>query len=1581
MTGISNIADNGKSRDVYAIKLELELSRVQQERQFLQGLWSEKEASLTSIISEQRKVISLLESVLKNNQHLLDAMHEGGQKKEEEFLALASEIESSFTELQASVSELRKNLANAEHLLERKEQELHENFAKTQHLTQEVNRLESNIEQVLVESDRRKLDLEALTKVATEDAKMLQGLEEEINVLRKNLSNAEHLLERKEKELHDGFAKTQHLTNEVSRLETKVEQVLAESDRRKDDLEALTKVASEDAKALQDLEEKIHILTNNKRLLKQQMASNSEEFLKRAVLLENEVKRLASELSDEKQRSLEARNKLLQDTENRISEKTGLLQLEVKARDEQLTKLSLDLEQKRLSELQLGKEKIKLEDDKAVADKLRLSAADALEKEKDEHAKQKVQFEELNGQYEKKIVVLQGLLSREERYKAIINELETKASHEKEKAYGTISYQLGYSILQAGKSIRGFFRLPMALLRIRHIAKQRRVASKRLRDSRDLEKANAIGKSTVAFLQNQLNPGERSTAQPELKIAGVMDEFTYHSYAPEAKILQLHPENWENQLVDFAPDMLFIESAWQGLDGLWKTKISNAKEEIQGAIEWCKKNGVPTLFWNKEDPVHFGTFLPIAGLVDYVFTTDIDCIPKYKRKLGHNHVYLLPFAAQPKAHNPVEKYDRKDAFNFAGSYYLRYPERQRDFASLIDTVEKYRGVEIYDRNFDNPHPHYTFPEKYRRFILGKLPFSEIDKAYKGYKFGINMNTIKQSQTMFARRVFEMLASNTVVVSNFSRGVRLLFGDLVVSSDNASQLQSQVQQYCESEISYRKFRLLGLRKVFSEHTYAHRLAYIKSKLTGQTYEFQHAHVYVVARVRNETELKYVRENFERQTYTHKSLLLISTDDFYIADSAISSETTVCRSLNQFVLQLNNMEDPSARISIFSKTDYYGANYLFDLALSGQYSDAKVVGKSAFYSQAEFGIKLVNDGSQYRPCEELMARCALFNRAILTENLVNEIYESPESVSIKQQEMLAIDEFNYCRITTGLPIKDVEDLVGDLPIADQGISYSTQLIAISESLESLPDDIANEETISEPMLTAEELFNLIVEPASSAIQFKMQKNVFRITSKLPENKHAYVYTKRNFRRDELNLVLNSEFKFHCSGPLSVLTVFEFQDKDGKKIAHSMNKVGDAHALAIPEECVFVRFGLKLQGAGYILIDKLVFGSKRERPFAVIGKSPSLIVSKQYPDYDDLYKYGFVHSRVRAYKAQNHITNIFRIASNSTKYYREFEGIDIASGDYSLLNHSLSTGQFRNVLIHILDDKMWEVVKLHLKKIRVIVWVHGSEIQHWKRRAFEFKNMNDAEIKRQKRLSDNRLKFWKEILAKHDPNLHFVFVSQWLVDSTEEDLDIKIPKESYTIINNFIDNSIFKFNPKIEGDRLKVLSIRPYAKLVYANDLTVSAILELSKRPFFNELHFTIVGDGDLFDETVKPLRQFTNVIIEKRFLTHTEIAAYHAAHGIFLVPTRMDTQGVSRDEAMSSGLVPITTAVAAIPEFVNDTVGIVSPPEDFVSLANAVEYLYKNPEHYVRLSNNAAERTKRQFGFEQTLKRELSLLSQF
>ncbi|NGY85899.1 glycosyltransferase family 4 protein [Bacillus megaterium] len=160
-----------------------------------------------------------------------------------------------------------------------------------------------------------------------------------------------------------------------------------------------------------------------------------------------------------------------------------------------------------------------------------------------------------------------------------------------------------------------------------------------------------------------------------------------------------------------------------------------------------------------------------------------------------------------------------------------------------------------------------------------------------------------------------------------------------------------------------------------------------------------------------------------------------------------------------------------------------------------------------------------------------------------------------------------------------------------------------------------------------------------------------------------------------------------------------------------------------------------------------------------------------------------------------------------------------------------------------------------------------------------------------------------------------------------------------------------------------RKKILSIRPFASHKYANDLSVKAILSLSTKPYFNELEFNIYGQGALFDEILEPVRSFSNVHIHNHFLPQGEIATIHKEHGLFLCPTRLDAQGVSMCESMSSGLIPITNGVTAIPEFVNDDCGFLATREDAEGLAESIDYLYHHPKEFTRKSANASSAHER------------------
>lgn len=1151
-----------------------------------------------------------------------------------------------------------------------------------------------------------------------------------------------------------------------------------------------------------------------------------------------------------------------------------------------------------------------------------------------------------------------GMSARSEKYR---QEIIFK-DNEIKRLENTLSYRIGNRIVNA-KNIKNIILLPY------HLYMEYKSFKSRQKNKNILKQTNKIKKTIV----NSSNTSKQQFINKfddikNMKIACIMDEFTYTSFKYECDLLQLSPENWRSEIIAFKPDLLFIESAWQGKDSLWKLKISGFSIELQELIKYCKENSIATVFWSKEDPVHFGTFLPIACSVDFVFTTDIDCIPKYKFHVGHENVYCLPFAAQTKIHNPIEEFDRKDEFNFVGSYYLRYPQRQLDFESLINAIKPYKNITIYDRNFNNPHPHYTFPNCYKDMIIGNLPFDEIIKAYKGYRFGITMNTVKQSQTMFARRAFELIACNTFVVSNFSRALRNFFGDLVISSDDMNELKDKLKLVCEDEIYYKKIKLNALRKVMKEHTYTDRLRFIASIVYKKQFEFKHK-FYILMHVSSQEEYVKALDVFYSQKENQGLQLLIYNDKklkFQPNDQCIYFSE-----LEELFNYIKN--NKQAYFGMMDIKDYYNENYLLDLTLTLKYSNFNAFGKYSFYSFNDGEIYLENKDCEYKKVKQLFITSSFVKVEYINKGLLAAFLNKEFSYQI--ENMFATDCFNYCKNGISLTknqqkyVSSIDKVYSGLSIKDLNISLNFK--GVLKEVYETPDLIK---------MDAKFIYDNIEKPISSKIKFSFDdKSKFIIESKLSSEAHKYFYFKNSFTRETFNMVKNSQFLLQgIFSNEDFKTVFEFQDENYQKISHSINKAGDIQTLAIPKECKFIRFGLRIQGIGKFQIDNLILDFLNPQPFALLSRSKKLVLTKQYPSYDDLYKYGFLHSRIKAYKEKGVLVDVFGLSNTQRYECREFEDIDVMTASNDVLEETLVSGQYDHVLVHFLDKNMWNVLEKFVDKIKITVWIHGAEIQIWQRREFEFERYSEIEIQRQKKLSDQRVKFWTKIFNANYKNMHFTFVSEYFKNESLSDLRVALKSSQYTIIHNPIDTSMFNYLPKSPNDRKKILSIRPFTSRKYANDLSIEAILELSKREFFKDLEFFIAGDGVLFDELINKLNSFKNIIIHRGFLTQKEISNLHKQYGIFLNPTRMDAQGVSRDEAMSSGLVPITNNIAAIPEFVDSECGILVEPENAKALADAIEFLYKNPDEFMKLSANAAKRVRKQCDKNMIISKELDII---
>ena len=180
-------------------------------------------------------------------------------------------------------------------------------------------------------------------------------------------------------------------------------------------------------------------------------------------------------------------------------------------------------------------------------------------------------------------------------------------------------------------------------------------------------------------------------------------------FEPDCDLLRIDSEGWAEALEAHEPHLLLVESTWQGNNGSWQYMVASYTHpdyiglpNLRALIAACRERDIPTVFWNKEDPVHFERFKEAAALFDYVFTSDANCIDRYAalEREGTGPISALQFAAQPRVHNPIgAPAERKPSPVFAGAYYRdRHIDRQTSLQMLLDAAMPF-GLQIYDRRF------------------------------------------------------------------------------------------------------------------------------------------------------------------------------------------------------------------------------------------------------------------------------------------------------------------------------------------------------------------------------------------------------------------------------------------------------------------------------------------------------------------------------------------------------------------------------------------------------------------------------------------------------------------------------------------------------------------------------------------------------------------------------------------------------------------------------------------------------------------------------------------------------------------
>lgn len=389
----------------------------------------------------------------------------------------------------------------------------------------------------------------------------------------------------------------------------------------------------------------------------------------------------------------------------------------------------------------------------------------------------------------------------------------------------------------------------------------------------DMNRYEALDKFKKSSDEIVESNGSRIFKKLDLNIGIIADEFLFDSFKDVANFEYISRD--DQVIKDY--DFVIFATSWRGIDSSWDGAAhpnNEKRQEMIELIEKYNKQGIPTIFYSKEDPVNFHLFKSLAKHCQYIFTTAVEVVKNYKEFTGNKNVHVLQFGINPLIHNPVgtrssDAKEFKDEVLFAGSWLTKYPVRMSETKKLFDAILREKApFTVIDRNLHLGNPRYQFPSKYLSKMAPPVAHDDLMNLHKLIRWSINMNSVKYSETMFANRVYELQAFGNIVLSNYNTGINNMFPNVrMVHSDDDFRVI-----YNTKEKDLLELQAKGIRNVYNGHTTFHRVQEI-AKTIGLDVETYPKEILVVLSNDSEQNL----QSFNQQIYEHKSYILESDLD--------------------------------------------------------------------------------------------------------------------------------------------------------------------------------------------------------------------------------------------------------------------------------------------------------------------------------------------------------------------------------------------------------------------------------------------------------------------------------------------------------------------------------------------------------------------------------------------------------------------------------------------------------------------------------------------------------------------------------
>lgn len=511
-----------------------------------------------------------------------------------------------------------------------------------------------------------------------------------------------------------------------------------------------------------------------------------------------------------------------------------------------------------------------------------------------------------------------------------------------------------------------------------------------------------------------------------LNVAIVTDEFMFNYYnGAFENLYYVNPDNYKTVFDKNKIDLFLYVSCWSGMQGddwrgiKYREKPMCAFDDI---IRLCNQQGIKTVFQTIEDPSNYENFLPIAKKFDYIFTSAIEKIQDYQRDCDNQNVDYLEYGFNPAINNPIGLYRNViDGVFFAGSYPQRYAERCQDMHTMFSSIQSSSGeLIIADRNSHLTDDKLKFPAEFQDSVIPAIQHKLLQKVHKLFRYNANFNSIKDSMTMCAMRVYELQAQGALILSNYALSVSNQFPNIkiITQKENLSPIfkNSEEIQFEELRARVNTLRTVLLDKgVFDQ------------------------------------SVKMLQKCGFNICIEQPKVLVIKLDD----QAVLPPQTYK----NYEVVQVDELNQHQAidYVCCISSRNQYDIHYLQDLINGFKYVDVDFVTKSAVIND-----DLNISGKVFDYTDE---------NCIIDKSLIKASAFNPRSFQVNSHLGFAVEPFNLDAFIPQKQPLDMPELSIIIPVYNNGVFLrdrclaSLKLDANFEKFEIiLVDDGSNHETLS-------------------------------------------------------------------------------------------------------------------------------------------------------------------------------------------------------------------------------------------------------------------------------------------------------------------------------------------------------------------------------------------------------------------------------------------------------------------------------------------------------------------------------------